>query len=91
MVPTEKSKKRKLIQEETLEIKKRKEDIQRCMSSLNVDINKYSLEAEEKNDMALLVKANSFRKTKEAKFDSLEALQTDITNLESDLKDMYNN
>ena len=56
-----------------------------------MDINKYSLEAEEKNDMALLVKANSFRKIKEAKFDSLEALQTAITSLESDLKDMCNN
>ena len=46
VVITDKSKKRKVIQEEIQEIKKRKEDAERCISPLDNVIAKYSLEAE---------------------------------------------
>ena len=58
-------------QEDILEIKKRKEDLQNTVKFLEADTGKYSLEAEAKRDLTLLVKANSFRTTKEANRDTL--------------------
>ena len=78
VVITDKSKKRKVIQEEIQEIKKRKEDTERCISSSDNDIAKYSLEAEKKNDWSLLMKANSFRQCREEKALNIETFQTAI-------------
>ena len=50
--------------------------------SREVDSNKFSLQAEEKEDMSLLVKGNSFRKTKEIKLVNVEALETVVAKLE---------
>ena len=59
-----------------------------CIRSLDVDINKFSLQAEEEGDMSLLVKANSFRKTKEIKLVNVEALETAVAKLEDDLRNV---
>ena len=67
---------------------KSREDLQNCIRSLDVDINKFSLQAEEKEDMSLLVKANSFGKTKEIKLVNVEALETAVAKLEDDLRNM---
>ena len=56
----EKSKKRSLILDEISELKKKKLNMEQCIVSLKSDIEKYSLEAEEKQDLTLLPKANSF-------------------------------
>ena len=72
MVDTEVSRKRKMKQEEILETKKRKEDLQNTVKFLEADIGKYSLEVETKRDLMLLVKANSFRTTKEDKLRQIE-------------------
>ena len=68
MVDTEVSRKRKMKQEEILEIKKRKEDLQNTIKFREADIGKYSLEAETKRDLTLLVNANSFHTTKDDKW-----------------------
>ena len=51
---------------------KKSRDLQNCIRSLDVDTNEFSLQAEEKEDMSLLVKANSFCKTKEIKLVNVE-------------------
>ena len=68
-----------------------KEELQNYIKSLDIDIKNFSLEAEEKMDMALLVKANSFRKTKENKLVNVEALETAVSKLENDLRKIYFN
>ena len=62
-VRAEKSRKRTLILDEISEFKKKKLNLEQCISSLKSDVKKYGLEAEEKQDLTLLSKANSFRKT----------------------------
>ena len=46
--------------------------IEQCIVSLKSDIEKYSLEAEEKQDLTWLSKANSFRKAVKEKQGILE-------------------
>ena len=87
-VQSEQASKRKLIQEEIMQVKKSREDLQNCIRSLDVDTNEFSLQAEEKEDVSLLVKANSFRKTKEIKLVNVEALETAVAKLEDDLRNM---
>ena len=87
-VQSEGASKRKLIQEEIMQVKKSREDLQNCIRSLDVDINKFSLQAEEEGDMSLLVKANSFRQTKEIKLVNVETLETAVAKLEYDLRNV---
>ena len=63
-VLTEKSRKRKLITDEIVIVKKEKKDLLDRIASLDTDITKYSFEAEKKKDFTLLTKANAFRNTK---------------------------
>ena len=88
MVDTEVSRKMKMKQEEILEIKKRKEDLQNTIKFLGADIGKYSLEAEAIRDLTLLVKANSFRTTKEDKMRQIETLTSSLTKIEGELKEL---
>ena len=62
-----KSKKRKLIQEEISEVKRKKLTTEACLKFLQEDADRFSLEAEEKNEMQLLINANSFRKLPKGK------------------------
>ena len=39
--------------------RRKKQDLEKCIKTLNEDIGKYSTEAEEKADLALLTKAKS--------------------------------
>ena len=66
-VLTEKSRKRKLITDEIVIVKKEKKDLLDCIASVDTDIAKYSFEAEKKKDFTLLTKANAFRNTKTEK------------------------
>jgi hypothetical protein len=54
---------RKMIQKEISDVKKRKVVVEKCILTLESDIEKYSIDARKKQDMTLLTKANSFRKT----------------------------
>jgi hypothetical protein len=84
---TELPTKRKLVQEEISEIRRKKEGVQKCISSLKIDIDKYSVKAEEKQDLALLTKANSFRKSVVEKEDLLKTFDKAIEKLNADLKE----
>ena len=71
----ESSRKRSLIEEEMIELKRRKSLLATTISSLHNDADKFANEAEESDDLnimkELLTKSNSFRATakeKEAKF-----------------------
>ena len=71
----ESSRKRPLIEEEMIELKRRKSLLATTISSLHNDADKFANEAEESDDLnimkELLTKSNSFRATakeKEAKF-----------------------
>ena len=63
VIENEKKVKRELIDHETNDVKKRKLDLETCVERLNKDADKLSFEAEQKNNLTLLIKANSFRKT----------------------------
>ena len=58
----EKSRKTTLTLDEISEVKKKKLNVEQCIASLKSDVEKYSLEEEEKQDLTLLSKANSFGK-----------------------------
>ena len=66
-VQCEKDRKRKLKMEEIATVKEKKQALESCVKSLQVDIEKYSIEAEEKKDFNILAKANSFRTTAKTK------------------------
>ena len=56
------------------EIRRQRVTLQNRISTLEKDIAKYSIEAEEKQSFAFLTKANSFRKTVEKKFKKMPQL-----------------
>ena len=64
-----------------MQVKKSRVDLQNCIRSLDVDTNEFSMQAEEKEGVSLLVKANSFHKTKEIKLVNIEALETAVPKL----------
>ena len=66
-VLTEKSRKRKLITDEIVIVKKEKKDLLDCIASVDTDITKYTFEVEKKKDFTLLTRANTFRDTKTEK------------------------
>ena len=84
---SEKDVKRKMIHEEIATVKRKKAEIESCITSLNKDVVKYSLEAEQKSDMSLLTRANSFRKTVEEKEKLAHLLNDAVKKLSEDLKD----
>ena len=74
----EKKVKRKLIDDEIDDLKKRKLDLETCIETLKQDIEKRSFEAERRNDLTLLLKANSFHKTAAGKVASITLLDKSI-------------
>ena len=85
-VLTEKSRKRKLITDETMIVKKEKKDLLDRIASVDTDITTYSFEAEKKKDFPLLTKANAFRNTKTENEKSVAALDAALEKLAKDLK-----
>ena len=55
-----KNQKRKLKMNEFAEVTEKKRAVESCMKSFEPDIESYSIAAEEKSDLSLLTKANSF-------------------------------
>ena len=60
----------------------------RKMKSDEADIETYSIAAEEKNDLSLLTKANSFRKTVREKKNTLEDIVKILERLDQELKNI---
>ena len=65
VIKNHKKVKRKLIDDEINDVKKRKLDLETCVD------DKLSFEVEQKNDLTLLIKANFFRKTATEKAESV--------------------
>ena len=60
--------------------------IESCISSLEKDIVKYSMEAEVKSDLTILSTANSFRKTVASKNTELVELDKVLSKMEDEKK-----
>ena len=80
--------KRKLIDDEIDDVKKRKLDLETCVETLKKDADKLSFEAEQKNDLMLLIKANSFRKTTTEKAESISVLDKAIVKVQEEKGNM---
>ena len=85
-VGNEKEKKRKMIDEESVQIKHRKMDIVSCINILNKDIDKCCKDAAEKHEISLVLKSNDMRVAVKEKESLLEDLDSAIENLEKDKK-----
>ena len=81
-VVTEKSRKRRLVTDEIVLVKKEKECLLDCIASVNTD--KYSFGAEKKKDFTLPIKENAFRKSKTEKETSIAALDVAFKKSEND-------
>ena len=67
---------------------KKKRAVESCIDSLNKDIETYSISAEKDADLTLLTKANSFRVTVNSKKETLANLETTLTTLNNELKEI---
>ena len=72
------ARKRKLIDDEIQVVKKKKDEVTKCIEVLKTDADKLSIEAEEKRNLDLLTKVNSFRKTILEKEKVLKDLRTPL-------------
>ena len=66
---------------EIVEVKKQRDSIALCIETL--DIVQYCIEAEQKSDMNILIKANSLRQTVNGKKNWKNGLEKAIKNLET--------
>ena len=72
--------------DEIVEVKKQRDSIALCMETLDKDIVQYCFEAKQKNNMNILIKANSLRKTVNKKKNFKNDLEKAIENLEKEYK-----
>ena len=83
---SQKSKKRKALNDEIVTAKKARKGLIDCIASLEADITKYSIKAEKLRNFTLLTKANSFRKTITEKEESIKAIDIALKKLGQELK-----
>ena len=81
------ARKRKLIDEDIQVAGKKKDEVTKCIEVLKTDADKLSIEAEERTNLDLLTKANSFRKTILEKEKVLKDLEDSIIKMEESKKD----
>ena len=70
--------------DEIANVKEKKNAVETCITTLEFDIEKYSIEAEEKGDLSLLTKANSFRATVKEKEALIANFDVALKNLEEE-------
>ena len=83
-----KDRKRKMKMEEIATVTEKKRAVESCIDSLNKDIETYSISAEKDADLTLLAKANSLRVTVNSKKKTLASLETTLTKLNNELKEI---
>ena len=85
-------KKRKILIDETTNVKQSKVTLESCVTTLYKDADPLSLECENKQDpveiVKLVTKSNSFRKIAIKKKKAISELKEAITKLENDLKNI---
>ena len=79
-------KKRKLIQDDIVEIKRKKGNTEECISSLAKEADNLSYAAEKYHNLVLLSKSNSFRSKVVEKDKEVEELNKTLKKLEESLK-----
>ena len=87
-VNDEKNRKRKLRMNEIVEVTEKKRAVESCIKSLEPDIQSYSIAAEEKIDLSLLAKANSFHYTVRKKKELISELDCALEKLNDELKNI---
>ena len=84
--------KRKLLQEELAIVKRRRLELEAVVTSLQKDIESYSIQASEKEDLvemkALITKANSFREAVKTKAETIKDLEDASQKLEKEIKEL---
>ena len=80
------SRKRKKLIEDIEAVKQKKMHIESCISSLEKDIVKHTMEAEETSDLTILSKAKSFRKTVASKNTEVVELDKVLLKMEKEKK-----
>ena len=88
VISDEKTRKRKMKSDEIAQVNEKKITLESCIKGLEADIETYSIAAEEKNDLSLLTKANSFRKTVREKKNTLEDIVKILERLDQELKNI---
>ena len=81
------ARKRKLIDKDIQVAKKKKDEVTKCIADLKTDADKLSTEEEERANLDLFTKANSFRKTILEKEKVLKDLEGKIIKMEESKKD----
>ena len=81
------ARKRKLINKDIQVAKKKKDEVTKCIEDLKTDADKLSTEEEERANLDLFTKANSFRKTILEKEKVLKDLEGKIIKMEESKKD----
>ena len=79
----EKSRKRKLVNEEIAAVKKKKQELESCVEVLEKDADQLSIEAEKAMSWELVAKANAFRASAVEKRSTIAELATAVINLEN--------
>lgn len=82
----ETSKKRKLIEDEIVNIKRKKMNVELCVKSLNKDMNEYCDRAAKSQDLSLFLQVNDLRKAVVNKESTISSLENAIKKLEDELK-----
>ena len=85
---TELAVKRKIIEDEIIVVKKKKQEVEDCIESFKQDADKLSFQAEEKSDMTLLSKANAFRSSAKEKEKTLHQLECALIKMEESKKEL---
>ena len=81
------ARKQKLINEDIQVAKKKRDEVTKCIEILKTDADKLSIEAEERANLDLLTRTNSFRKTILEKEKVLKDLEDSIIKMEESKKD----
>ena len=86
------SKKRKLLQEELASVKKKKIDLESVVTSLEKDVERFSREAEKKDNFvemkAMVTKRNAVMDAVECKRKTIKDLETISKKLDEDIKSL---
>ena len=88
VISDEKTRKRKMKSDEIAQVEEKIIALESCIKSLEADIETYSIAAEEKSDLSLLTKTNSFRKTVREKRNTLEDIVKILERLDQELKNI---
>ena len=73
---------------EIAEVTEKKRAVESCIKSLEPDIDSLSIAAEEKSDLSLLTKVNSFRHTVRNKKELISGLDCALEKLNDELKNI---